>query len=97
MLVLKGAHRILFAESSVLRIALLIIAVLPFLSGCRSTGDALFDGVFDMFWDAGTDAISGSDRLSEDDRHIARRKGMSDDEYRSLKRQEEQWRELRED
>jgi hypothetical protein len=84
-------------EFYVRRLALVMIASSALLTGCRATGEALFDTVFDMIWDVGTDAVSDPNRLTDDDKHIARRKGMSDDEYHSLKREEQQWREFREE
>ncbi|HEX6961631.1 MAG TPA: hypothetical protein VF175_07170 [Lacipirellula sp.] len=63
---------------------LVIVGTLLF-TGCRATGEALFEGVFDAVWDAGTDRILDSD----DDQ-------FSEEELR-YKRAEEQWREFRED
>jgi hypothetical protein len=70
------------------RTLLLLIAALSLAQvGCSGTREALFDSGFDTFWEAGTDLFFGN-RLTEDDKYIAKRKGMTDDQYKSLKREE---------
>ena len=74
-----------------------LAACLLLAPGCDAVREGLFDCVFDTFWDAGETAVFGPDKPSEDDKYIAKRKGMSQDQYKQLKAEEDILAEMRED
>ena len=76
-------------------IAAAIAALTVSSLGCSGTREALFECAFDCVWETGSDLLFGDDELTEDDKYIARRKGLSEEQYRSIKAEEKMLEDLR--